>query len=101
MSEIDTDPTNSLAVLRIARAAGFEKDLYLIVTYIVPTATQRTWSLLEDWVRISSARGHVLVVGDQNTRTREDADFPVTDLAEGNDVLNAIPTRSVRSNTDF
>ena len=100
VSEIDTDPTNSLAVLRIARAAGFEKDLYLIVTYIVPTATQRTWSLLEDWVRISSAKGHVLVVGDQNTRTREDTDFPVTDLAEGNDVLNAILTRSVRRNTD-
>ena len=46
VSEIDTDPSNSLAVLRISRAVGFEKDLYLIVTYIKPKAPQSIWNLL-------------------------------------------------------
>ena len=47
-----------------------------------------------------SVRGHVMVVGDQNARTREAADFPVTDLAEEEDVLNLVPTCLVRRNQD-
>jgi hypothetical protein len=100
VSEIDTDPSNSLAVLRISRAVGFEKDLYLIVTYINPKAPQSIWNLLEEWVTTLSARGLVLVVGDQNARTREDADFPVAGPAEGDGDLNAVPTCLVRRNQD-
>ena len=103
VSGIDSDPTNSLGVMSIARTAGFEKDLYLIVTYIPPRASKRTWKLLEDWVQSLSARGLVLVVGDQNARTREDADFSAADLAavaEEDDGLIVIPTCSVRRNQD-
>ena len=33
---ISCDPTNSFAVLRVSKEAGFEQDLYLIVCYIAP-----------------------------------------------------------------
>ena len=98
--ELETDPTNSLAVVRINKAAGFETDLYLIVTYIVPSAPQSVWSLLEDWVRILLTKGQVLVVGDQNARTREEADFPGADLTDANTELTSGPTCSARRNKD-
>ena len=104
VSSLDFDATNSFAVLRVARAAGFEKDLFLIVTYIVPHTSGRAargmWNALEECVRNVSARGQVLVVGDQNARTGEEADYPVLDLVAEEDVLNPIPTCSGRRNQD-
>ena len=39
VSLVDGDCTNSFSVLRVNKLAGFEKDLYLIITYIAPSSS--------------------------------------------------------------
>ena len=76
------DPTNSFAVLKVSKEAGFEQDLYLIVCYIAPRdstsiicyiaprdstsismASRDIWVQLDDTVSAMLSKGQVLVVG--------------------------------------
>ena len=103
---VESDCTNSYAVLRVNKAAGFQKDLYLIVTYIAPSsstissAIRNIWVEIEECVKRVSEIGFVLVVGDQNARTGSRPDFPESDLLGAGDGLIPVPTCSVRRNAD-
>ena len=75
------DASNSFAVMRISKDAGFERDLYLFVCYIVPRkntrislATRGIWAELRDSVGAALSKGQVLIVGDLNARTGHRAD---------------------------
>ena len=98
--------THSYAVMRVNKAAGFEKDLYLIVTYIAPSsstissAIRSIWVEIEECVKRVSETGFVLMVGDQNARTGSRPDFPASDLLGAGDGLIPVPVCSVRRNAD-
>ena len=102
------DPTKSFAVLRVDKAAGFARDLYIVVTYVVPiadngisTASRGVWDALTACVQWALERGHVLVVGDQNARTRVLPDFPDVIMAgEDQTLLSSGPTRALRRSQD-
>jgi hypothetical protein len=101
-----SDASKSFVVLKVDKAAGFAKDLYLVVTYIVPRgstrislATRSIWQELEECVTELSILGLVLVVGDQNARTGQLRDFTTVDESE-DDLLGPAPTCSVRRNQD-
>ena len=102
-----SDVSNSFVVLKVDKAAGFVKDLYLVVTYIVPRrntrismATRSIWQELEECVSDLASRGLVLLVGDQNARTGQLRDFTTVEVVEDEDVLNPAPTCSMRRNQD-
>ena len=86
--------------------AEFEKDLYLIITYIAPSSSSisvaggNIWEEIEECVQRVSVRGMVLIVGDQNARTGVRPDYPAGDLSGGGDGLLPVPTCSVRRNAD-
>ncbi len=103
---ISCDPTNSFAVLRVSKEAGFEQDLYLIVCYIAPRdstlismATRDIWAQLEVSVGTALSKGQVLVVGDLNARTGCGADYTVDSLVDDCQ-LGPVPTCTVRNNQD-
>ena len=62
VSLVDSDCTNSFAVLRVNKLAGFEKVLYLIITYIAPSSSSisvaagNIWAEVEECVQRTSGR---------------------------------------------
>ena len=101
------DPTHSYVILCINKAAGFDRDLYLIVTYFAPRsdntismATRGIWEALQDEVLLLSPVGHVLIVGDQNARTGQRSDFEDSAVQADEELLGLAPTRSLRRNRD-
>ena len=107
VQHIMCDPTNSFAVLRVSKEAGFEQDLYLFVCYIAPRdsttismASRDIWEQLEESVSAMLSKGQVLVVGDLNARTGCSADFTVGNLVDDHLPMGPAPTCMVRNNQD-
>ena len=105
IQHISCDPSNSFAVLRVGKEAGFEQDLYLVVCYVAPRdstsismATRDIWTQLEVSVGTALSKGQVLVVGDLNARTGCGADYTVDSLVDDHYQLGPGPTCTVRKN---
>ena len=106
VSLVGSDCTNSFAVLRVNNLAGFEKEQYLIVTYIAPSSSSisvaagNIWVGIEECVQRVLGRGMVLILGDQNARTGVRLDYPAGDLSGVGECLLPVPTCSIRRNVD-
>ena len=101
------EASNSFAVMRISREAGFERDLYLVVAYIAPKdrtkislATSKIWDELQGQVGEALSKGQVLLVGDLNARTGTRPDFCAVQALREQYQLGAEPTCAARNNQD-
>ena len=101
------DASNSFAVMRISKDAGFERDLYLFVCYIVPRkdtrisiATRGIWAELRDSVGAALSKGQVLLVGDFNARTGHRADYRSSDLLDEQHQFGLEPICTQRNSQD-
>lgn len=107
VQHVTCDPTNSFAVLRVSKEAGFEQDLYLIVCYVVPRdstrismASRGIWAQLEDSISAAISKGQVLVVGDLNARTGGGADYTMDTLLDDQFQTGPAPTCVDRNSQD-
>ena len=82
-------PDASLLWLQLDTALGFDRDLYLCLTYIWPEASTHYHhplaidafdALTEDVAEIYNMDGHVLLSGDFNARTANNDDFVHRDV---------------------
>ncbi len=104
---VTCDPTNSFAVLRVSKEAGFAQDLYLIVCYVVPRdstsismASRGIWAQLEDSISAALTNGQVLVVGDLNARTGGIADYTLESMVDDQHQSGPAPTCITRNSQD-
>ena len=107
VTHVSGDATNSFAVLKVSREAGFDQDLYLVVCYVPPLqsnsismATRTVWQQLQHSVSDALTHGQVVLVGDLNARTGHLADFPASTGVDVHLQPGLSPTCTVRNNQD-
>jgi hypothetical protein len=107
VTHFSSDASNSFAVMRISKEAGFQRDLYLFVCYVVPRgstrismATRGIWVELQECIGAALSRGQVLMVGDLNARTGTASDFSIDSIVDDEFQIGSGPTCAPRNNQD-